>query len=338
MAALCITLLVGETHSHCNGASSVAASHCSETLQAYFGSLGSALFTLIASIAGGLDWHSVATILLDEVGIWAFLFMVVYVVFVVFALVNAVTGVFVDSALRSSEKAEYTLLASMAQNVFKQFSQSDEGDEVIDRLQFLDAMEGPTLRTFFANLDVNIDHPQMIFDLIDQSGSGTINVREFVECIHKLKGNTKALDFCCFENMWRDAHEGLAGQVDVIESNLSKLTENLASSVNESAPLNLRRHKSSSAILEMLAEEVRCLNQMQCEQTIRHEEFMTREMTKIQMDQAVMRSKVPTFRTSRLLPSGPSPAAAVEHVECDRLASCSIDKCAQSKVRRVELI
>eukprot|EP00927_Polykrikos_kofoidii_P009775 TRINITY_DN14099_c0_g1_i2.p1 TRINITY_DN14099_c0_g1~~TRINITY_DN14099_c0_g1_i2.p1 ORF type:complete len:681 (+),score=93.78 TRINITY_DN14099_c0_g1_i2:40-2082(+) len=323
MAAISITLLVGETQSHCNGDSSVIAGHCSELFQTHFGSLGAALFTLIASIAGGLDWHSAAIVLLNEVGIMAFLFMVLYVVFVVFALVNAVTGVFVDSALRASEQAEYDLLSSMAQNIFKQASKNEDAAP-IDRLEFLEAMEGPTLRKYFANLDVNIEHPQRIFDVIDENGSGSIEVSEFVECIHRMKGNTKALDFLCFVNMWRDAHEGLARQVDDIEDNLSRLANKLTSNMGGvPAPLRQQSQESSLAkqqsMLQKLVEEVHCQNQAQyklCKQILGHEQSLTREMTKLRLDQVATLSAVSTLRARRHEQYSLSPTAGVDPVIC----------------------
>eukprot|EP00927_Polykrikos_kofoidii_P087122 TRINITY_DN9959_c0_g1_i3.p1 TRINITY_DN9959_c0_g1~~TRINITY_DN9959_c0_g1_i3.p1 ORF type:complete len:601 (-),score=112.52 TRINITY_DN9959_c0_g1_i3:385-2187(-) len=224
VCALSIVMMVGAVYKRCNG--NIQLGNCSEYIYKYFGSLGAAMFSLFAAVSGGLDWQLAAVTLLEEVDATSCLVMIAYVVFVVFALVNSVTGVFVDSALRSSEKAQAELLTSMAHTVFSQtLSEGASNDEAsITREAFLEAMQGETMRVYFANLDVNIEDPHKIFDLIDVDRSGTIEVSEFVESIHRMKGQAKALDFLSFVHMWQVANDCTARRMQDIEVGLGRLT------------------------------------------------------------------------------------------------------------------
>jgi hypothetical protein len=68
-------------------------------LEVYFGSLSRTMLSLFQCITSGLDWEIVAQPLWDDVSpVHAVLFSL-YIAFAVLALLNVITGVFVESAL-----------------------------------------------------------------------------------------------------------------------------------------------------------------------------------------------------------------------------------------------
>eukprot|EP00927_Polykrikos_kofoidii_P087121 TRINITY_DN9959_c0_g1_i1.p1 TRINITY_DN9959_c0_g1~~TRINITY_DN9959_c0_g1_i1.p1 ORF type:complete len:664 (-),score=100.89 TRINITY_DN9959_c0_g1_i1:135-2126(-) len=271
VCALSIVMMVGAGYERCDG--HIRTGNCSEYIYKYFGSLGAAMFSLFAAVSGGLDWQLAALTLLEEVDVTACLVMVAYVVFVVFALVNSVTGVFVDSALRSSEQAQAELLSSMAHSVFSQtLSQGacDGEDAFITREAFLEAMQGETMRVYFANLDVNIEDPHKIFDLIDVDRSGTIEVSEFVESIHRMKGQAKALDFLSFVHMWQVANDCTTRRMEDIEMGLGRIATLAAHGIFQTPSSKCEFDpKPQEALLKESISQMRELTQLVAQHTPR---------------------------------------------------------------------
>merc|ERR1739848_867593 len=71
-------------------------------LELMMGSLSKTMLTLFKSVSGGMNWELAAYPLAEVGDFWVFVF-VSYIVFVVFAVLNVVTGVFCHSAIQSAE-------------------------------------------------------------------------------------------------------------------------------------------------------------------------------------------------------------------------------------------
>merc|ERR1711988_1365241 len=69
----------------------------------YFGSLFETMYTLYKITAGGINWGDI-TVLLSGPG-WAFEgIIILYTFFTIFAVINIVTGVFVDGAIELAKR------------------------------------------------------------------------------------------------------------------------------------------------------------------------------------------------------------------------------------------
>merc|ERR1712048_1314425 len=69
----------------------------------YWGGLFVSMLSLFKAIAGGISWHEILVPLqknLDATWVMVFLF---YVVFLYFAVLNVITGVFCESAIQSAK-------------------------------------------------------------------------------------------------------------------------------------------------------------------------------------------------------------------------------------------
>eukprot|EP00927_Polykrikos_kofoidii_P051229 TRINITY_DN45015_c0_g1_i1.p1 TRINITY_DN45015_c0_g1~~TRINITY_DN45015_c0_g1_i1.p1 ORF type:complete len:664 (+),score=95.39 TRINITY_DN45015_c0_g1_i1:65-2056(+) len=215
VVAVCITQMVGDTYDYCDGSEGPGQS-CPEEIQEYFGNLGLSSLTLFASVAGGVDWHKCMLDLLANISPIAGCLLLLYITFVVFALVNAVTGVFVESALRSAEASQKGILASMANSIFKKADRKKAGS--INRDEFLTALHSDEMQTYFKTIDVAISDAEKVFDIIDIDESGTIEVDEFVSGVFRLKGPAKALDFVAFLRVWQSAQEHMIVELTELRS------------------------------------------------------------------------------------------------------------------------
>jgi len=74
-------------------------------LESLYGSFGKVILTLFRSISGG-DWGEFSQVLADVGGLYILLW-VVYISFMVFGLLNILTGIFVDIAMKKAERPQH---------------------------------------------------------------------------------------------------------------------------------------------------------------------------------------------------------------------------------------
>jgi len=73
-------------------------------LDRYFNTLGTAILSLWECISGGMDWGSVATPLIQDVSPAMAVVFSVYIAFSMLAMMNVITGIFVDNATTSAQQ------------------------------------------------------------------------------------------------------------------------------------------------------------------------------------------------------------------------------------------
>merc|ERR1712039_173338 len=80
-------------------------------LDQYFGTLDRSILTIFQSISGGYDWSEPVEPLIQHVSPWMGVVYSLFVAFVLLALMNVITGVFVEQAVRQGkeDKDSYTV-------------------------------------------------------------------------------------------------------------------------------------------------------------------------------------------------------------------------------------
>ncbi|CAE8616101.1 unnamed protein product, partial [Polarella glacialis] len=171
----------------------------------HFGSLYESMVSLWCSISGGNDWMQYGASLRivgdgDESYFGLFCF---YIAFCVVGLMNVVTGIFVDSAVctRSEDEVVQGYVDDLQRTTeeIKKFFQSADGDHsgTLSFSEFERHLTNPTVKAYFAGLDIDPDEAKIIFTLLDVDRSGEIMIDEFVNGTMKLKGYAKSMDLLC---------------------------------------------------------------------------------------------------------------------------------------------
>merc|ERR550537_583520 len=82
-----------------------------EELNHFYGSLDRSMLSLFWSISGGLSWNEAMVPLMNHQLLWPANLFVVYIAAMVFAVLNILTGVFVNSATAAAtaEKEKTTV-------------------------------------------------------------------------------------------------------------------------------------------------------------------------------------------------------------------------------------
>lgn len=164
----------------------------------HFGSIPRSAYTLFASTTGGIIWGEVLE-LLGEVSFFYAGMFILFTAINVIAVMNLITGVFVDDAIRADAdivmEAEAKAKKEQADHLRKMFDHMDRNESgAISLEEFLKFAHNPSLEVYLKALGINADEAETLFQLLDEDGSGYIQTEEFLTgCMH-LRGDATSLD------------------------------------------------------------------------------------------------------------------------------------------------
>merc|ERR1719424_693435 len=114
-----------------------------EEMMEWYGSLPRTILTLFEIITSGTDWDICFRPLLHELGPGIAIVYILYVLFSTVAMMNVITGVFVDAMIDNAQKMKEERLATMICEVFATAEDSDDYD--ITWKEFQSKLEKPAL-------------------------------------------------------------------------------------------------------------------------------------------------------------------------------------------------
>merc|ERR1740129_1650555 len=124
-----------------------------------------------------------------------------YVAFTVFAFLNVITGVFVDTALSAAIDDKNKLLMYQLQMFLEQTDVDESG--TITWREFSSQLRNPHLERFLKAVDLDAQESWNLFQLIDIDGSGEVSIEDFVCGFMRVTGNAKAIDLVTFMHQWK---------------------------------------------------------------------------------------------------------------------------------------
>merc|ERR1711879_1009770 len=141
-----------------------------------------------------------------------------FITFSVFAVVNIVTGVFVDSAVQSNltdreiivhEELENkkAYLMSMRQ-VFEEMDKDDTGSITLQ--EFEKRLDDERVIAYFNALKLDVSDAHVLFRLLDHDQSDEVSIGEFLSGCYSLQGESRSLDTKIMQVQVRYVQEGLA--------------------------------------------------------------------------------------------------------------------------------
>lgn len=175
----------------------------SDQAELYFGALSSSITTLFRTISDGLTWHVAADTLrqmeLGEFWVQVFHF---YVAFVNFAVLNVMTGVFCNSAIKAAESDHEMVVQTLVQTrqelkdlVTILFSQIDKhGSGQITFGEFEEFFRDEAVKAFFESLQIGAMDAWTLFVSLDMDGDSYVSIEEFTERCMQLHGPARSAD------------------------------------------------------------------------------------------------------------------------------------------------
>lgn len=201
----------------------------------WFGSLPRTALTLLETVAGGVSWDEPAMVVFDNMGIFGGMIYLFYVSFGVFVMLNVIMGVFIDKAIKIAEEQEEFDVACTISGAFV-----TEDLEGITRDVFNKKLEEQQLQECFKVLNIDMAQAPVLFDLIDQDKSGSVDAKEIVEGCLRLKGMAKALDVSIMEQAIFLLVDKVDRNVKAFDNHMKNVDRNLMK-VGEKLGLDLHR-------------------------------------------------------------------------------------------------
>eukprot|EP00929_Paragymnodinium_shiwhaense_P058795 TRINITY_DN29461_c0_g1_i4.p1 TRINITY_DN29461_c0_g1~~TRINITY_DN29461_c0_g1_i4.p1 ORF type:complete len:575 (+),score=103.44 TRINITY_DN29461_c0_g1_i4:224-1948(+) len=201
--AVCVGQVVAEA---------LIVSHGEDTdqlLRKYFGSVSQCMVTVYMAVTGGVSWIECIEPL-EEVGTTVFVGFLMYIALIQWVVLNVVTGTFCESAAAAARKNVSLSMQNYRENrdefmkraktIFKTIDLDGSGSlRIVDMKPFLD--QEPA-RALFGALDLDIGDVQDLFAVLDEDGTQTIDLEEFVFGCLRLRGAAKALDVAKLHYRW----------------------------------------------------------------------------------------------------------------------------------------
>jgi hypothetical protein len=193
------------------------ATHVEELTQ-FWGSVTLSMLTLFEAISGGLSWEECVKPLLGLHWVWVVLF-IAYIIFVVFAVLNIVTGAFCQSAMKTASQREDILIhektrqkAADLERIRRIFQEMDaDGSGYITLGEMEECLDNDVAMELLASLDIGSDDAWSLFKLLDNSGDNEVSMDEFTDGLLKLKGPPKRADILELKGLLNRLHTHLKG-------------------------------------------------------------------------------------------------------------------------------
>jgi len=187
-----------------------------------WGGLFIAMLTLFSCITGGMDWQDAVNPIMEHISPLLALPFVLFICFAVLAMMNVITGVFVESALASAKEDQDVFMVNNVRDMLKQ-----EGDQPMTWEMFSQHLEKPQMLEYFRNIDVDISEARGLFMLLDMNDSGTLDTEEFLNGCIRLRGVAKSLDLALLTRQVKHMYEKMMEQTKALESQMMEQTTSL---------------------------------------------------------------------------------------------------------------
>jgi len=166
-----------------------------QDLRYFFGTLGRAILSLWQAMSGGMDLDALAGPLFRKISFTTGFAFASFIAFALLALMNVVTGVFVQTALLSAKDEEDNFMTSQIIALFNIAEKGGTGSgSMIGWDEIVECLEGPLQTKEWKSLGVSAEDAKYLFRLLDIDNSGEVAFEEFMGGALRLSGNAKAVD------------------------------------------------------------------------------------------------------------------------------------------------
>jgi len=167
----------------------------------WYGSVFDTMYTLLASIVGGVDWADVIRPL-EKISMFYRVLFSFYIVFVVIGVLNVLTGIFVERAcelsgldrdlvIQTQIKRNETFLIEMK----RIFEEADaDGSGSICWNEFKRYLENDRVKAYLAFQQLDAFDARSLFDILTEGKDAEMSIERFISGCQRLRGQAKSVD------------------------------------------------------------------------------------------------------------------------------------------------
>jgi len=182
-------------------------------LKKHFGRLPVTMLTMFEAFTGGISWNEVIEPLNTDISPLVGIIFVLYIAFCTFAMLNVVTGVFVEKAMTFAREDEEATLMNKISEAF--MTASDQ----ITMEEFCSILQTDAMQDYFKQIKINPSDSQGLFWLLDVDGSGCVDASEIVAGCLRLRGEATAFDLALLMNELIITHKHLVAKIQDLNGN-----------------------------------------------------------------------------------------------------------------------
>mmetsp|Transcript_54480 Transcript_54480/g.122913 ORF Transcript_54480/g.122913 Transcript_54480/m.122913 type:complete len:248 (-) Transcript_54480:132-875(-) len=167
----------------------------------FFGTLDRSFLSLFMAMSGGNDW-AVFYEALEHLPIQYRIIFLLYISFALFAVVNIVTGIFVETAMQSNAQDRDVTVHEEMENkknylrsmrdIFEAMDEDDTGSVSLE--EFESKLADERVIAYFNALKLDVSDARRLFFLLDYDNSNEVDIDEFLTGCYSLQGESRALD------------------------------------------------------------------------------------------------------------------------------------------------
>merc|ERR1712176_1431854 len=128
-------------------------------------------------ILGGVDWGDVANPIVDNMSAVYGVVFALYIAFACLAMMNVMTGVFVEAALGIAKKDEDIYMVNHMKNLLAITDKDESGQISWD--EFESQLDNPQMLEYFKCIDVDVSEGRTLFNILDPDETGVIPAEQF---------------------------------------------------------------------------------------------------------------------------------------------------------------
>jgi len=189
-----------------------------EELVRWYGSVIRSMLSLFEAISEGVHWAEAMDPLVEYCSPWFAVVFLCYIVFALFALLNVVTGLFVEAAIATATEDKKVVLMQQMCQMFLDCDDDQSG--TVSWEEFKEHLDNPQMETYLKELDIDKAEAPMLFRLLDGESSGEIGAEELVGGCLRLHGYAKALELAAFMHEFRQFSKSWVAHAKSVEEAL----------------------------------------------------------------------------------------------------------------------
>merc|ERR1712079_743186 len=143
--------------------------------------------------------------------------------FTVLALLNVITGTFVQAAIERAGEVKDMKNLQRALKLFKRMDLDQNGHIALEDLNA--HMEEDFLQEWFQSIDVECGEAKSLFELLDVDDDGKIDLCEFLDGCLRLQGPAKAVDLLLVTCDYQRAFDRQSDYLSGLNAKLTSLKE-----------------------------------------------------------------------------------------------------------------